>query len=122
MRSASGRLVLIFALFFGASLCAQQRLTAGEAKAHVGQQATVCGKAVGVHYAAGSRGQPTFINLDQPYPNQVFTILIWGSDRARFGNPEQQYSYRNLCATGIISTYRGVPEIIVHDRTAIKVQ
>jgi hypothetical protein len=29
-----------------------------------------------------------FLNLDQPYPREVFTVLIWGSDRAKFGTPE----------------------------------
>ena len=37
------------------------------------------------HYAERSKGQPTFINLDKPYPNAPFTVLIWGSDRGKFG-------------------------------------
>jgi len=88
MRSASGLLVLIFALGSAVSSFAEQRLTATQAKAHVGEQATVCGSVAGVHYATRSKGEPTFINLDKPYPDQIFTILIWGSDRPKFGNPE----------------------------------
>jgi hypothetical protein len=26
-------------------------------------------------------------NLDEPYPRETFTILIWGSDREKFGAP-----------------------------------
>jgi hypothetical protein len=62
-------------------------LTAEEAKAHIGENATVCGIVAGVHYAATSKGQPTFVNLDKPYPDQPFTILIWGDDLAKF-NPK----------------------------------
>jgi hypothetical protein len=40
-------------------------------------------------YAERTRGRPTFLNLDKPYPEQVFTILIWGESRAKFGAPEQ---------------------------------
>ena len=29
------------------------------------------------------QGQPTFLNLDDPYPKEVFTISIWGSERVR---------------------------------------
>ena len=37
------------------------------------------------HFAARSKGQPTFINLDAAYPHQVFTILIWDEDLRRVG-------------------------------------
>ena len=120
MRRASGLLILIFVLGFWIGSCAQQRLTPTEAKAHVGEQATVCGTVAGVHYAASTRGEPTFINLDKPYPNQVFTILIWGNDRSKFGNAEQEYSGKRLCITGRITTFRDVPEIVAHDPATIK--
>ena len=31
------------------------------------------------------------MNLDEPYPKEVFTILIWCGDRAKFGAPETKY-------------------------------
>lgn len=55
-----------------------QSISASEASQHVGQHATVCGEIAGEHTATSSRGTPTFINLDKPYPHQVFTLLIWG--------------------------------------------
>jgi len=122
MRSRSGRLVLIFAVTCAVCACGQQNLTTAQAKTHIGEQATVCGKAVGVHYAASSKGQPTFINLDKAYPNQVFTILIWGSDRPKFGNPEQEYSGKLLCVTGTITMFRDIPEIVAHDPGVVKPQ
>ena len=76
----SRRVFLIVTLVLTASLSvlAEKPLTATEAKNHIGEQATVCGKVVSTRYAEGSRGSPTFLNFDQPYPNQVFTLLIWG--------------------------------------------
>jgi hypothetical protein len=62
---------------------AQASISATEAKSHVGERATVCGEVASTHYAARSRGNPTFINLDKPYPNEMFTVLIWGSDRPK---------------------------------------
>jgi hypothetical protein len=94
--------------------CHGLTLKAAEAIAHVGENATVCGSIGSEHTALRSRGTPTFITLDQPYPNQVFTVLIWGSDRAAVGAiPETG----RLCATGTISLYRGVPEIVVQTST-----
>src|SRR5271157_1115535 len=88
------------------------RISAAEAKNHVGERATVCGEVASVHYAARSRGNPTFINLDKPYPDQIFTVLIWGSDRPKFGDPEEAYRSKHICVTGKISDYKGVPEIV----------
>jgi hypothetical protein len=45
-----------------------KRLTAADAKDHIGEQATVCGKVASSRYAATTRGKPTFLNLDKPYP------------------------------------------------------
>ena len=98
------------------------RLTAAQAKDHVGERATVCGKVVDGHYAGRSRGQPTFLNLDKPYPNQVFTIVIWGSDRPKFGDPERKYNGKEVCVRGRITSYRGVPETTAHDPSQIEIE
>lgn len=94
---------------------AQRKLTASEAKTHIGETVTVCGNVVSTRYAASTKGQPTFLNLDKPYPNQIFTVLIWGSDRAKFGKPEADYQDKRICVTGKVAEYRGVPEIVAHD-------
>ncbi len=88
-----------------------QTLTASQAKAHEGETATVCGSVASEHAAMRSRGEPTFINLDAAYPNQVFTILVWGEDRPKIGALPPEGS--RVCATGVIQDYRGVPEIVV---------
>jgi micrococcal nuclease len=80
------------------------------------------GEAASTHYADRSRGNPTFINLDKPYPNQVFTIVIWGSDRAKFGDPEAAYRGKRVCATGRITLYRGSPETVIHEPGQLKLQ
>ena len=101
---------------------AQTSISAAEAKNHVGERGTVCGLVVGTHYAARSRGNPTFINLDKPYPDQIFTLLIWGSDRPKFGNPEEIYGSKHICVTGKITDYKAVPEIVAYEPSQVKVQ
>lgn len=61
-------------------------------------------------------------NLDKPYPDQIFTVLIWGSDRPKFGDPEEMYRNKRICVTGKISDYKGVPEIVAYEPAQIKVQ
>jgi hypothetical protein len=72
-------------------------LTAAEAKDHIGELNVVCGKVASTRYAATTRGKPTFLNLDNPYPSQVFTILIWGENREKFGAPEEKYRKKQVC-------------------------
>src|ERR1019366_6139003 len=101
---------------------AQTSISAAEAKNHVGEKATVCGEVAGTHYATRSRGNPTFINLKKPYPNQIFTVLIWGSDRPKFGDPEEAYRSKRICVTGKLSDYKGVPEIVAYEPSQVKIQ
>ena len=112
--------ILLTVLVLSFAIAAQStKITAREAKNHVGEIATVCGKVVSTHFAASSRGQPTFLNLDEPYPKEIFTTLIWGSDRAKFGTPESKYQNMRICVTGKISSYRGTPEIIATEPSQI---
>jgi hypothetical protein len=114
---------LIFCSLTVSFLDAQSgHLTALEAKNHIGQKATVCGTVASTHYASKSKGSPTFLNLDEPYPKEVFTILIWGSDRGKFGDPEAKYADKKLCVTGLITNYKGIPEIIAQQPGQIEIQ
>jgi hypothetical protein len=123
MKLLRSLMLLMFCVVAILSAFAQtKKLTAVEAKDHVGDRATVCGKVASTHYAKSSKGEPTFLNLDEPYPKEIFTILIWGSDRGKLGTPESEYSGLRVCVTGKITTYRGVPEIVAGEREQIEVQ
>jgi hypothetical protein len=95
--------------------------TITEAARHVGEQGTVCGTVASARWATTVKGQPTFLNLDEPYPSQVFTVLIWGSDRTAFGQPEKGYAGRRICVSGMIESYKGKPEIIAKSPSQIRV-
>jgi hypothetical protein len=116
------RAAIALALLCSALAFAQPSISASEAKSHVGEIATVCGEVASTHYARSSRGSPTFINLDKPYPKQIFTVLIWGSDRPKFGNPEATFSGKNVCVTGKITLYEGTPETIASEPSQINIR
>ena len=106
---------LIAALVFVTSVRAEPQYAPTEANKHIGEKATVCGVVASATYARSTRGQPTFINLDRAYPNQVFTVLIWGDHRSRFPYAPETLRGQRICATGTIQSYRGVAEIIASD-------
>jgi DNA/RNA endonuclease YhcR with UshA esterase domain len=106
----------------GIAAAQTKKLTAAEAKVHIGERATVCGKVASSHYAVRSKGQPTFLNLDEPYPKQIFIVVIWGDDRSKLGDVETKFNNARVCVTGQITSYRGSPEIVAKEPEQIEVQ
>lgn len=88
---------------------------ANEAIAHIGEDATVCGVVASAKYASSSKGEPTFLNLDRPYPNHVFTAVIWGENRDDFPYAPESLDGKRICVNGTIKPYKGRAEIIVDD-------
>jgi hypothetical protein len=123
MKRVRVQLPIVILVILAVSFAQEQRpITTAQAKDHVGEKATVCGDVVSTGYASRTRGNPTFINLDKPYPDQVFTVLVWGSDRPKFGDPEATYRSKHVCVTGKITDYKGAPEIVAYEPAQIKVQ
>src|ERR1035437_5283310 len=61
-----------------------RRITAADAKNHVGETAIVCGKVVGTSlpkYGIAGRGKPVSFYLDQPEANAVFYFIAFGAHR-----------------------------------------
>lgn len=100
----------------------ERKIPASQAAQHVGERATVFGYVASSRYLSSFRSKPTFLNLDKPYPDQDFTVVIWPEDRPEFGQPENKYLRKNICVTGEITLYRGSPEIIARNLTQIKEQ
>ena len=90
-----------------------------DTSSHVGQTETICGTVAATHYAPRSHGQSTFLNLGHAYPNEDFTAVIWGGNRAKFGTPEDLQEHR-ICVTGPIKLYRGKPEVILESPLQLK--
>ena len=73
-------------------------------------------------YVDNAKGKPTFLNLDKAFPNPIFTAVIWDSDRSKFGQLETELKDKRICVTGKIEEHRGTPEIILRDRSQLKVE
>lgn len=89
-------------------------ITWDQASAHIGEQATIAGPTISTVYASDSRGQPTFLNIGKDYPDfGRFTVVIWGYDRDNFSfMPEVEYNSKMICVTGLVETYKGIPQIV----------
>lgn len=108
-------LVFLLAPLAGAPRAAEpQEIPITEAMHHVGETVTVCGRVASAAYLASVTGRPTFLNMGKAYPDQLFTVVIWGQSRVRFDKPpEQLYDGMSICVTGKVETYKGRPQIEV---------
>jgi micrococcal nuclease len=103
------------ALLVAAPIAEAAELAPEEAGRHLGETATVCGTVASARFSSRSASQPTFLNLGRPYPDQVFTIVIFGRDRGKFGTPESSLLRKRVCASGTITQYRGRAEMVVSE-------
>jgi len=90
-------------------------LRAEDAARHVGETATVCGVVASAKFDSELQSQPTFLDFAKPYPDQVFTAVIFGADRTKFGTPETSLRGKRVCVTGKIQQQHEMPEIVLSD-------
>jgi hypothetical protein len=114
----------LFTLIIIVAACATtsaspDKITPAQAKDHVGKHATVCGIVTSANFATRSRRQPTFLNLDEPYPRHVFTAVIWIEDRPKFGKPETLKG-RRVCVSGLVESYQGKPQIVLQEAEQLR--
>jgi hypothetical protein len=93
------------------------------AKFFDGKNLTVYGPVKSTNWATTSRGQPTFINVGNAYPDpNRFQVVIWVQYRSNFpGAPENIYSNKTVYVTGTIKLYEGVPEMVITSPSQIQV-
>jgi hypothetical protein len=90
----------------------------------VGETGTVCGTVVAAQYRPDAPGRPTFLNIDQPYPNQTFNVVIWGEQRRQFPldrKPEVHMLGKVVCTSGAISAYVDWTQIAYARRNGTKI-
>ncbi|HME70928.1 MAG TPA: DNA-binding protein [Myxococcota bacterium] len=120
MRVMAQLLVALAGVTLATASFAADGASPADAMKHVGEHARVCGKVVSAKYAQSSRRSPTFLNLDEPYPNQVFTAVIWGDAKPRFKTAPELLKGHAVCVTGTITLYKGRAEMEVSDPAQIK--
>ena len=98
------------------------QIAAAQAKYFVGDEITVCGKVVSTKFSENGKSNPTYINLDKKFPDQVFTLVIFGKDRMNFTYEPEKFLYnKNVCITGEIGEWKGTPQMVINHESALEV-
>ncbi len=117
---------LAFSSLLGVQLLAQEtktnapaapvKIPAAEAKSHIGMEAIVTGKVAEVN----QNDRILRFNFEKPYPNNVFTAVVFNANTNEFGEP-QAFNGKNVEVRGTIKDYRGHPEIVITKSNQFKV-
>ena len=97
-------------------------IKAKDAFRRIGDRTTVCGVVAKASYLKGSGREPTFLNLADTYPKHPFTVVIWGESRDQFDYAPETLKGKLVCASGVIATYKGKPQIVVDSQKKLWVE
>lgn len=93
-----------------------------DASAHIGAEATVCGRVDEASHAEQIGGEPVFLNFGAPHPDQTFTAVIWARHRSHFASPpEALFDGEAICVEGRIRDHEGTPQIEVRGPEQIRI-
>jgi hypothetical protein len=95
-----------------------QTISVFEAKFNLGEVAMVYGRVYATWYNQETDDYLLFFGGD--YPNQQFTAVLPGRIARRFNwRPDRFFLGEHVTVTGLITTYDGIPEIIVKNRSQV---
>jgi DNA/RNA endonuclease YhcR with UshA esterase domain len=92
------------------------KIGTGDATNYFSKEMIVTGKVAQVSIRPGI----VFINMDKPYPDSPFTLVIHPAATNQFGDLKALRG-ASVEATGIISDYRGRAEIVLSNANQLKV-
>ena len=91
---------------------------------NVGKLRKVCGKVQSTYINSNTASQRIYLNMGREYPNHTFTGLIWySSNKDNFdGRPDKKYKKKNICISGVISTFNEKPQIQIDFENQIEIR
>ena len=115
--------VVVVIAVWRVAVSAQERISAADAAKYIGKSVTVCGRVALANYVVSSVGRPTYLNLDRPYPNHIFTVIIWGENRSKFPTlPEKASSGKKICVSGTVTSFQEESQMVVTSPSQITVE
>ncbi|MDD5151389.1 MAG: hypothetical protein PHC28_13105 [Flavobacterium sp.] len=104
-------LILVFLFAFSTNCFSQDTITTVKVKEYMDKEVCVVGKVVSFKLA--SEGKNTnFINIDKPYPESIFSVVITNSYLEKLNIKIEDLKDRVIYVKGTISTYKNDPKQI----------
>jgi hypothetical protein len=116
-------LTLLFVTIASVSYSQVEVNSAATLKDHIGDSIKYCGKVVTARLMERMNNAPAFLNIDEAYPRQSLTVVVWSNDRPNFKEqPEKFYLNKNVCIYGKLEKYKEQLQIVIHSEAQLVVQ
>ena len=91
---------------------------------NIGKLRTVCGRVQSPYINPNTESHRIYLHMGREYPNHTFTGLIWySSNKDNFdGRPDKKYRKKNICISGVISTFNERPQIQIDFENQIEIR
>ena len=104
-------LVFVFLITFSINCFSQDTITTAKVKEYMDKEVCVLGKVVSFKLA--SEGKFTnYINIDKPYPESVFTVVITKSHLEKLNIKIEDLKDKDIYIKGKITIYKNDPKQI----------
>jgi RPA family protein len=115
------KLVLFFLITFSINCFSQDTITTAKVKDYIDKEVCVIGKVVSFKLA--SEGKFTnYINIDKPYPESVFTVVITNNYLEKLNIKIEDLKDKFIYVKGKITTYKNDPKQIPQIYNPISIQ
>lgn len=112
---------ILFFLFVTTVAFSQEVVTLDQIKNYIGKEVTVC-EVVKSTFKT-EKHEISFLNFGDRYPNQKLSIVIEKRHLKNFSyTPTVVLFGKTICVTGVLSYYKGKPQIIVKKEKQIVVR
>ena len=104
-------LAFVFLLTFSINCFSQDTITTAKARDYMDKEVYVIGKVVS--YKLAAEGNTTnYINIDKPYPESVFTVVISTYYLEKLHLKIEDLNNKDIYIKGTITTYKNDPKQI----------
>jgi len=113
--------LFLFLMLLSAGYMAQSQtmVLAKDAAQYVGKTVTICDSV----YSTKALEKLTLINLGGAFPKELVTVVINKEDLGKFtSEPSSMYIGNNICVTGLVTEFKGKPQIVITDPKQIVVK
>jgi uncharacterized protein (DUF58 family) len=104
-------LALAFLLVFSVNCFSQDTITSAKVKEYMDKEVCVVGKVVSFKLAPEGKST-NYINIDKPYPESIFTVVISNSYLEKLNIKIEDLKDKTIYIKGKITTYKNDPKQI----------
>lgn len=114
-------LITAFLLIISINCFSQDTITTAQAKDYMDKMVCVKGKVVSFKLAS-ERKFTNYINIDKPYPEGVFSVVITNSQLEKLNLKIEDLNDKDVYIKGTISTYKNDPKQIPQIFNPIRIE